>query len=246
MWTPGNEYVYYPDGEPPLTGWDQRDTKPDRWVARIARLLRTIDPQSRPIAAHTMLLPEPTFAERLSGFPEIDTILFQDWGRRDELAWTGAGLDEAIRDQLDGARQACVFAEYGYESIDGLPVIERRRHMDRGHTRRGAWRGAFHGMLVIAGFENTWGPYMQLEPDAPGAADMRHLRAFFTHVVAFDRLRRRDDLATGGRDDLPGAAPRALASDDGDTIAVYLPVGGRVTVRWPRPASAPAALVRHA
>lgn len=120
MWTPGNEYVYYPNGEAPRSEWQQADTRPDRWVARLARLIRSMDPHARPIAAHTMTLPQPTFAERLAGFPEIDTILFQDWGRRDELAWTADGLDEAIRNQLDGARQVCVLAEYGYESVTGL------------------------------------------------------------------------------------------------------------------------------
>lgn len=232
-WTPGNEYVYYPDGQTPIRSWDQEDTKPDRWLARVARLIRAIDPHGRPVAAHTMTLPRPTFAERLAGYPEIDAIFFQDWGRRDDLAWTAAGIDEAIREQLDGARQSCVFAEYGYESIAGLPTIPVREHMDRGHTRRGAWRAAFHAMLVIAGFENTWGPLMQLEPDAPGADDLLHLRAFFTAQVPFDRLARRDDLAHGGRDDLPGSRPLALASDDGDWIAAYLPVGGRLALRWP-------------
>lgn len=233
IWTPGNEYVYYPDGETPLTAWDQRDTRPDRWIARLARLIRSRDPQARPIAAHTMTLPQPTFAQRLAAFPEVDTILFQDWGRRDEHAWTADGLDEAIVQQLAGARQSCVLAEYGYESIDGLPVIETRRHMGREHTRRGAWRGAFHAMLVFAGFENTWGPYMQLDPDAPGAADLVHLRRFFVELAPFASLRPAHHLVQGGRDDVPGAAPRALATPDGATIAAYLPAGGRLAVAWP-------------
>lgn len=228
MWTPGNEYVYYPSGEAPTSAWQQADTRPDRWIARLARLIRTIDPHGRPIAAHTMTLPVPTFAERLSGFPEIDTILFQEWGRRDALAWTADGIEEAIRSQLDGARQVCVFAEYGYESVEGLQTIPVRKHMDRGHTRRGAWRAAFHGMLVISGFENTWGPDMQLEPDAPGAADMIFMRRFFTEIAAFDRLRPVRDCVTGGRDDVPGAAPLAMQSSDETITAVYLPVGGAI------------------
>jgi hypothetical protein len=199
----------------------------------MARLIRSLDPQARPIAAHTMTLPQPTFAQRLAGYPEIDTILFQDWGRRDELAWTADGLDEAMRTQLDGARQSCVLAEYGYESVEGLPMIAVRRHMLRDHTRRGAWRGAFHAMLVFAGFENTWGPYMQLEPDAPGAADLVHLRRFFTELAPFDALRRVDGIVDGGRDDVPGSTPLALAADDATCIAVYLPVGGHVRVAWP-------------
>ena len=233
IWTPGNEYVYYPDGEPPLTCWDQEDTKPDRWLARLARLIRSLDPQARPIAAHTMTLPRPTFAERLERFPEIDTILFQDWGRRDEFAWTADGVDEAIAQQLKGARQSGVLAEYGYESIEGLPSIDTRQHMSGEHTRRGAWRGAFCGMLVIAGFENTWGPYMQLEPDAPGAAQLIHLRRFFTEVVSFAALRPVEELVRGGRDNVPGSGPLALASPDSDCIVAYLPVGGEVAFQWP-------------
>ena len=230
MWTPGNEYVYYPEGEPPHSAWQQADTRADRWLARLARLLRTVDPHGRPIAAHTMTLPNPTFAQRLSGYPEVDTILFQDWGRRDELAWTASGIDEAIIDQLTGARQACVLAEYGYEAIAGLQTPPVRQHMDRGHTRRGAWRGAFRRMLVISGFENTWGPDMQLQPDAPGAADLMHLRVFFTRVVPFAALHPVRDLVSGGRDDVPGATPLAMQTNDRSTVAVYLPVGGVVNI----------------
>ena len=226
MWTPGNEYVYYPNGEAPQSTWQQADTRPERWIARLARLVRSLDPQQRPVAAHTMTLPTPSFAERLAGFPEIDTILFQEWGRRDELAWTAAGIDEAIRDQLAGARQACVLAEYGYEGIEGLQTVPVRRNMDRGHTRRGAWRGAFHGMLVISGFENTWGPDMQLEPDAPGATDLVHLRTFFTSIVPFAAMRPRTGVVGGGRVDLPGAAPLVMQVDDRSILAAYLPVGG--------------------
>jgi hypothetical protein len=105
-------------------------------------------------------------------------------------------------------------------------------HCDAEHTRRGGWRGAFSGLGVVNGFENTWGPWMILDQDQPGLIHLLHLRRFFTKVIPFHRLRPAPDLIAPG-DAAPGHRPLALASDTRDVVAVYLPVGGDVSLYLP-------------
>ena len=240
MWTTANEYVYYPAGR-----HQPNDTTPDRWAARLARIIRLAGPHDHPITVHTMTDPTPTFAERLARYPEIDIILYQNWGRRDEdYAWLAGGIEEAIARQCAGARQVCVLSEYGYErdpASDTLPP--GHAHLTADHTRRGAWRGAFMGVCVFSGFDNTWGPVLTVEPDCPGAGQLRHLWTYLTEIAPFTSVRPVDlPGLTGGQPELPYSQSRALASADRSLVAVYLPAGGRlalpadlaagITARW--------------
>lgn len=258
MWTIANEHAYYPNGHRRMHPRDVDDTLPDRWAARLARLVKSADPHGHPVGVHTLGdwavstrsaggdvprrhpghahivgLPGATIAERLQGYPEIDVLGFQEWGICDERAWTGAGIDEGVRRQAQNAKQVTVLAEYGIESVPGLPMFAPRRFLLRDHTRRGGWRGCFSGVFIMCGFENSWGHIMTLQPDADGAADMVHLRRFFEEIAPFPSLRVCDGVVDGLRTDIAGGAALCLANPTLDLIAVYLPVGGGVSFRLP-------------
>ena len=225
MWTTANEYIYYPDGI-----YRNNDILPDRWAARLARIIRLAGPHGHPIAVHTNGDPMPTFAERLARYPDIDVILYQNWGRRDEeYAWLATGIDAGIAKQCRGARQVCVLSEYGYERNPGMTTLPpSHTFMNPDHTRRGAWRSAFMGLFVFAGFDNTWGPIFTVEPDCAGAAQLQHLHTYLTAIAPFTELRPADLAGVrGGQPSLDGSEPLCLAADR-SLLAVYLPAGGRL------------------
>jgi hypothetical protein len=203
----------------------------DRWAIRIARWIRAAAPHGHVVAIHNGPR-EPAFARRFAADPEaIDTIMFQEWGTRGEAdGWLAAGIEEQIDRSLAGWWGTAVFAEYGYERNPELPLlIPSHEHCGPEHTRRGAWRGAFRGLGVIHGFENSWGPFELLGRDQAG---LLHLRRFFTEVVPFERLRPAAELLEGSEYAL-GHRPSALATPDRSIVAAYLPVGGAVELRLP-------------
>jgi hypothetical protein len=223
-----NEYEYYPNGD-----WHYKPVA-DRWAMRIARWIRNVAQHGHVIAMHNGPR-EPAFARRFAADPEaVDAIMFQDWGTRDrEQGWLAAGIDEQIQRSLSGWGGSAVFAEYGYERNPDFPLlIPGHEFCDPEHTRRGAWRGAFCALGVIHGFENSWGPFLRLEEDQPGLVYLLHLRRFFAEIVPFHRLRPAPEVIGHGPGEF-GHRPLALASDDRETIAVYLPVGGEVSLVLP-------------
>ncbi len=81
IWCPANEYEFFPDGEPK---WHRQA---DRWIARLARAIREIDPYRHPIGVHNWEQKRSLF-ERLEHVEEIDVFLVQaDWGK--EMALHG-------------------------------------------------------------------------------------------------------------------------------------------------------------
>jgi len=102
-------------------------------------------------------------------------------------------------------------------------------HCDPEHTRRGAWRGAMSGLGIIHGFANSWGPFQVLDKDQPGLEYLLHLRAFFTDIVPFERLRPVAGLAHRN-DSRQGYQPLTLATSDQEIVVIYLPTGGDITV----------------
>lgn len=226
FWTPLNEYEYYPNGD-----WNYKPVS-DRWQLEAARWIKATAPHGHPVAAHngpTL----PPFAERFATDPTaIDLILFQEWGDRSEGAcWLGTGIEESIDASLAGWGGSAVLAEWGYERNPAFDLnLPHHEFCDPDHTHRGGWRGAFRGLGLIAGFENSWGPWAVLDEDQPGLAYLLHLRRFFTEVVPFADLRPAADVVAGG-DTATGHRPLALATAARDTVAVYLPTGGSVTVR---------------
>lgn len=228
FWTLMNEYEYYPDGD-----WRYNPVA-DRWAMRMARRVKQVAPHGHIVAVHNGPR-EPAFAHRFRLDPgAVDTILFQDWGTRDkELGWLAASIEDVIARAFEGWSGTRVFAEWGYERNPEFPLlIPSHEYCCEQHTRRGAWRGAFCGMGIIHGFENSWGPFLKLEEDQPGLEYLLHVRHFFTEIVPFERLRPAPHLVEAG--DAPaGHEPLALADASQNLVVAYLPVGG--TVRWKLP-----------
>ena len=227
-WTPLNEYEYYPAGiyiHKPVA---------DRWALRIARWIKATAPHGHVVVMHNG--PRlPPFAERFRADPEaVDAIFYQEWGTRDEAqGWLAAGIEEQIGAALAGWQGSAVFAEWGYERNPSFKLkLPSHEFCDRGHTRRGGWRGVFCGMGIITGFENSWGPWMLLEEDQPGLPDLLHLRRFVTETIPFARMVPAPDLLVDA--EAPrGERASALATSGRDVVAVYLPVGGSVKLSLP-------------
>ena len=228
FWTPLNEYEYYPNGD-----WHYKPLA-DRWVMRIARWIKAVASHGHLVSVHNGPR-EPAFAHRFRADPRaIDAIMFQDWGARDaQNGWLATGIEEQIQRSLAGWWGSAILAEYGYERNPNLPLLmPGHEFCCPDHTRRGAWRGAFSGLGVIHGFENSWGPFQVLDEDQPGLAYLLHLRRFFTEVVPFHRLRPAPQLLGEGA--WPsGQQPLALATAEREVVAVYLPAGGRVDLVLP-------------
>ncbi|KPJ63522.1 MAG: hypothetical protein AMS15_00020 [Planctomycetes bacterium DG_23] len=222
FWTLMNEYEYYPDGR-----W-KRQSSPlaDRWAMRMARWLKSTAQHGHIVSVHNG--PQmPPFAERFATDPEaIDAIMFQSWGTTGkEDAWLASGIEESIAKSLKDWPGSALFAEYGYERNPEVSLrLPGHRFCDPEHTRRGAWRGAFSALGVIHGFENSWGPCMILDQDQPGLKYLLHMRRFFTGVVPFHRMRRTPEVLAAG-EYAPGLQPLALATENQEVVAVYLPAG---------------------
>jgi hypothetical protein len=221
FWTPLNEYEYYP------TGVFRQKPLADRWAMRISRWIKGVGQHGHIVSAHNGPV-EPPFARRFASDPEaVDAIMFQEWGARDaEGGWLASGIEEQIGRSFAGWWGSAVFAEWGYERNPALPLsLPDHEHCDPEHTRRGAWRGAFCGMGLVHGFENSWGPFAHLAEDQPGIRYLLHLRRFFTELAPFYRLRPSPELVVP-RHNPAGMRPLALASAERDVVAAYLPVGG--------------------
>lgn len=226
IWTPLNEYEYYPNGD-----WHWTPTA-DRWALRIGRWIKDTAPHGHVLAMHNG--PRlPPFAQRFRADPEaVDVVMFQEWGTRDkDLGWLAAGIEDSIGLAFEGWTRSTVFAEWGYERNPEYKLkLPSHEFCDRSHTRRGAWRGVFCGMGIVAGFENSWGPWMDLVNDLPGVADLEVLNRFVTKSVAFDSFRPAPDLVQGSFPD--GHRPLALRTGDRKQAMVYFPVGGTADVRF--------------
>lgn len=225
VWTPLNEYEYYPNGD-----WHHTPIA-DRWQMRISRWIKENAPHGHIVAAHNG--PRiPPFAQRFAADPEaVDAVMFQEWGTTGKSdGWLAGGIEETIDRALAGWRGSAVLAEWGYERNPGFELrMPGHRYCDADHTRRGAWRGVFRGLGIIHGFENSWGPWERLVEDQPGLDHLLHVSRFVTELVPFHALRPapailRDTDAEVGR------RPQALANEDRSVVAVYLPTGGRVSL----------------
>jgi len=228
FWTPLNEYEYYPNGD-----WNYTPIA-DRWALRISRWIKSVAGHGHIVSAHNGPV-EPPFVERFLADPKaVDAIMFQEWGARDEKnGWLATGIEEQVTRSLDGWHGSAVLAEYGYERNPDFELrLPHHEFCDAEHTRRGAWRGAFCGLGIVHGFENSWGPWQLLEEDQPGMAYLLHLRRFLTEIVSFHELRRAPELVASGNHP-SGHRPLALRSEGGGIVAVYMPVGGEASIALP-------------
>ena len=225
LWTPLNEYEYYPNGD-----WHYKPVA-DRWAMRIARWIKATAPHGHIVSVHNGPR-EPAFSQRFAADPEaVDAILFQEWGARDEHnGWLATGIEDQIQRSLSGWWGSAVFAEYGYERNPAFELkLPSHQFCTPDHTRRATWRGLASGLGVIHGFENSWGPWQHLEEDQPGMAYVDQAHRFFTEIVPFHTVRPVADVIAPATWPA-GCRPLALASGNRKTIVVYLPVGGAVTV----------------
>jgi hypothetical protein len=226
FWQLQNEYEYYPNGDWNYAG----NGVADRWAIRAAHLVRRLAPHGHFVAIHNGPR-RPSFGHRFRSDPSaIDTVMFQTWGTTgEENGWLAAGIEVDIDAALGDWPGTAVLAEWGYEFNPDLPpMMLGHRWCDANHTRRGAWRGAMRGLGIIHGFENSWGPFQELDEDQPGLAYLLLVRHFFTEIVPFAALRPAPGLARGS--DQPGHRPLALATPDRDAVVGYLPTGGEVSV----------------
>ena len=229
MWQLQNEYEYYPNGD-----WNYPGSTRicDRWAIRIGHLVRDLAPHGHIVAIHNGPV-MPPFGERFRSDPTvIDTVMFQTWGTTGEAdAWLAAGIEEVISASLGDWPGSAVLAEWGYEFAEDLPpIMLGHRWCGPDHTRRGAWRGVFSGLGIVHGFHYSWGPFMVLDRDQPGMADLLQVRALVERLgLVRDSMRPAPDLIAS-EETRPGYMPRALASAGRDRIAIYLPAGGSVTV----------------
>jgi hypothetical protein len=159
--------------------------------------------------------------------------MFQAWGTTDkERGWLAAGIEDEIESALKDWPGSALLAEYGYERNADLPLVYPGfRYTGPSHNRRGAWRGAFSGLGVITGFENSWGWAMILDQDQEGVAYLEHVRHFFTTVVPFARMRPAPELLVSGEWE-PGYRPLVLATEERDVVAVYLPTLGETDLEF--------------
>ncbi len=227
IWTLLNEYEFYPDGN------CREKYVADRWAMRTARWVKATAPHGHVIAVHNGPKETP-FRQRFALDPQaIDVIMFQEWGSCGEQdGWLAAGIENKTAHALREWSGAAVLAEYAYERNPDLPItFPGFEHTGVAHNRRGAWRGAFCGLGIISGLENTWGPVMDLVHDQEGVACLKHLHHFFTAIVPFDRLRPAPDLICP-QNVAEGYRARALAAADRRLIAVYFPAGGAATLIW--------------
>ncbi len=225
IWTLMNEYEHYP-------GNGCRESYvADRWAMRTGRWVKATAPHGHVVAVHNGPKQTP-FAQRFALDPgAVDAVMFQDWGTTGEDdGWLAAGIEDKIHHAFQGWPGAAVFAEYGYERHPDLPLtFPGFTYTGPAHNRRGAWRGAFCGLGVVNGFENMWGPVMDLDHDQEGVTYFQHLHHFFTEVVPFHTLRPAPALIRP-QDCPAGYEPRVLANAAHTLIAVYLPAGGSVAL----------------
>jgi hypothetical protein len=227
FWTPLNEYEYYPNGD-----WNWKPAA-DRWLIRVGRWIKDVAPHGHLVTCHNGPV-LPPFAERFRADPDaIDSVNFQYWGSRDrENAWLAIGIEDVIANAFHGWKGSRLFAEWGYERNPAFEnKLPHHEFCDRNHTRRSAWRGVTQAMGIINGQENSWGPWMLLEEDQPGTADITVIRNFLTDTVPFADLRPAPDLIGGAF--APGHRPLALRSLSGAGAGVYFPAGGTADVSFP-------------
>ncbi|MGB3329142.1 MAG: putative collagen-binding domain-containing protein, partial [Thermomicrobiales bacterium] len=199
----------------------------------VGHLVRSLAPHGHIVAIHNGPV-RPSFGVRFRSDPAvINTVMFQTWGTTGEQdGWLAAGIEEVIAASLGDWQGSAVLSEWGYEFAEDLPpIMLGHRWCGPDHTRRGAWRGVFSGLGIVHGFHFSWGPYMVLDRDQPGMADLLQVRTLVERIgLVRETMRPAPELVQGDDGQGTGYAPRALASEDRERVAIYLPAGGSVTV----------------
>lgn len=236
IWCPANEYEFYPAGEVKY----HKDA--DRWLKRLAGIIRECDPYRHPIGAHNWEQKVP-LCERVGNIEDIDVYLIQtNWGMERSKYNRDASLcmylESQIRHHAPYRDKVTVCAEFGYEKVKGLFTAGAHQYMDHHHTRRGQWRAGFSGYPVVHGFDNTWGAHMTVEQDAVGAQYLIHFYRFMTEDIVFFEMSTAPELfRTADGSEEEGTRLLCLANKERSVISVYFPAGGSCTLDISSPES---------
>ncbi len=226
LWCPANEYEFYPTG---AAGKYHKES--NRWLKRLSKQIRSMDPYAHPIGAHNWEKSIPLH-ERLGDCDTIDVYLVQtNWGDETQDGKLDAplckGLEKDMRIHSGHSVKVAVCAEFGYERTEGLFTAPWHQRMDQHHTRRGQWRAGFSGHTVVHGFNNTWGAHMRVDKDSPGTAYLTHYFRFMTEIVRFDTLSPAPEkLVSASGTEEEGTMPLCLSDEAGVVIIVYFPAAG--------------------
>jgi Protein of unknown function (DUF4038)/Domain of unknown function (DUF5060) len=233
VWCPANEYEFYP-------GEVKYHTEADRWMKRLAAMIRQYDPYCHPIGVHNWEQ-KLSLSERFEHIDEIDIYLVQtDWFLELDKNNNDASLCKWLKDQMKHhtmkSEKVAICAEFGYEKAGNLFTVDVHEYMNHHHTRRGQWRAGFSGYSVIHGFNNTWGAHMTVEADSVGAQYLIHYFRFMTEDVKFFEMSPKEELmicASGNEED--GTLPMCISDDDLSVISVYFPTKGQCELELAKP-----------
>ncbi len=234
IWCPANEYEFYPSGE------IKYHPEADRWLKRIAAMIRDCDPYKHPIGAHNWEKNIP-LSDRLESFEDIDVYLVQtgwdvEFNKYKRDASLCMYLESQMRHHVSRGNKVAICAEFGYERVKGLFTAPAHQHLDHHHTRRGQWRAGFSGYPVIHGFDNTWGAHMQVEPDAIGAKYLIHFYRFMTEEIPFHEMTSAQMLILGASgSEEEGTLPLCLADENRSIVTVYFPTRGKCQLDLTKP-----------
>lgn len=234
IWCPANEYEFYPVGEV------RYRPEADRWLKRLAAMIRQYDPYCHPIGAHNWEQKIP-LSDRVGNIDNIDVYLIQtDWFLEPMKFSRNASLCMWMKDQLNhhSAKRdkVAICDEFGYEKSGNLFSVDGHEVMDHNHTRRGQWRAGFSGYPVVHGFNNTWGPHFTLETDSIGAKYLLHYYRFMTCDILFYEMTPTDELfrnASGCEEE--GTLPMCLSDETQSVVSVYFPAKGECELKLHRP-----------
>lgn len=229
IWTPANEYEFYP-------GEVKYHIEADRWLKKLARYIRKMDQFKHPIGAHNWVQNIPLH-ERLKDCEEIDVYLVQsNWGKEMDEHTEDLSLCKYIEEQLrfhsPYRDKAVICSEFGYERVDGCYTAGGHERMDHNHTRRGQWRTGFSGYTIIHGFNNTWGAHLRIDIDAKGASYLLPYYQFMTEEIQFSEMKPSPELFFKQSGDYnEGTQPLCLADVSKNVVSVYFPTRGECTLR---------------
>jgi hypothetical protein len=235
IWNPSNEYEFYP-------GEVMYHPEADRWIKRLAGIIKTNDPFKHPVGVHNYAQHIP-LCKRIGDIEDIDAYLVQsNWGlelgEHDGDLSLCKWLEKQVHYHSPNKDKAVLCSEFGYERVEGCYTTGAFERMDHHHTRRGQYRAGFSGYPVVHGFNNTWGAHMRVDVDAKGAEYLLPYYKFMTEDINFFEMRPASEVfvnVSGSEE--AGTLPLCLAKDDKSVIAIYFPASGHCTLQLKERAS---------
>ncbi len=236
IWCPANEYEFYPDGTA------KYQSEADRFMKRMTKFIRKNDPYEHPIGVHNWGEEMTPLTERMSNVQDLEVYLVQTaWVK--ELYKPGAdlelcsNLEEQVQQLVPISDRAVMVSEFGYEMTDGQSTVDAHELLNHHHTRRGQWRAGFAGYPVVHGFNNTWGPHMNIATDSRGADYLIHYARFMTVDIKFYEMQPNKSILAKVSGEKGETQPVCLSNRDNSVIAIYYPVHGECELNLQEPLS---------